>query len=175
VEKALHRKAVEPGVIEKIAAMASRDHGDARKAVALLAKSAYLAEKAGSKITLTLVDKAAAELDQDRYTTLLRSAPKQFQAAMAAVIAATKHSNGPIGTGEAYDAYKTFCNKAKLRPLTGRAFGDLISELDIYSLLRSRVLSRGRYGRTREIILDLSSELIEKIYSRILLNFEICG
>ncbi len=180
VEKALHRKAVEPGVIEKIAAMANRDHGDARKAVALLAKSAYLAEKAGSKITLTLVDKAAAELDQDRYTTLLRSAPKQFQAAMAAVIAATKHSNGPIGTGEAYDAYKAFCNKAfcnkaKLRPLTGRAFGDLLSELDIYSLLRSRVLSRGRYGRTREIILDLSSELIEKIYSRILLNFEICG
>ena len=173
VEKALHRKTVEPGVIEKIAAMASRDHGDARKAVALLAKSAYLAEKAGSKITLTLVDKAAAELDQDRYTTLLRSAPKQFQAAMAAVIAATKHSNGPIGTGEAYDAYKAFCNKAKLRPLTGRAFGDLISELDIYSLLRSRVLSRGRYGRTREITLDLSSELIEKIYSRILLNFEI--
>jgi cell division control protein 6 len=56
--------------------------------------------------------------------------------------------------------------------LTGRAFGDLISELDIYSLLRSRVLSRGRYGRTREIILDLPTELIGKIYQGILLNFE---
>jgi elongation factor Ts len=77
---------VEPGVVEKIAAMASRDHGDARKAVALLAKSAYLAEKAGSKITLMLVDSAAAELDQDRYLTLLRSAPAQLQAAMAGVI-----------------------------------------------------------------------------------------
>jgi len=175
VEKALEAKAVELGVIEKIAAMASRDHGDARRAVALLAKSAYLAEKAGTKITLDLVDKAATQLDQDRYLTLMRSAPVQLQAAMAAVINATRQSqNGSvgIGTGETYDTYKAFCNKAKLRPLTGRAFSDLISELDIYSLLRSRVLSRGRYGRTREIILDLPQELVENIYSEILVNFD---
>jgi len=173
VEKALHPQAVEPGVIEKIAAMASRDHGDARRAVALLAKSAYLAEKAGTKITQQMVDKAATELDQDRYLSLLRSAPSQLQAAMAAVIGATQEiKGGAIGTGEAYDAYKAFSKQAGLRALTGRAFGDLISELDTYSLLRSRVLSRGRYGRTREIVLDLPQELIGKIYSGILQNFE---
>jgi cell division control protein 6 len=174
VEKALQPKAVEPGVIEKIAAMASREHGDARRAVALLAKSAYLAEKAGTKITLGLVDKAATELDQDRYLTLLRSAPPQLQAAMGAVVEATRQSDqGSIGTGEAYDAYRIFCKRAELRPLTGRAFGDLISELDIYSLLRSRVLSRGRYGRTREIILDLPPELTDRLYGQVLSNFEI--
>jgi len=42
VEKALHENAVEDGVVEKIAALASRDHGDARQAIALLARSAYL-------------------------------------------------------------------------------------------------------------------------------------
>jgi cell division control protein 6 len=105
VEKALNPETVEPGVIEKIAAMASREHGDARKAIALLAKSAYLAEKAGTKITLTLVDKAATELDRDRYLTLVSSAPQQLQAAMAGVIEATRRTkNGSIGTGEAYDA-----------------------------------------------------------------------
>ena len=174
VEKALLPKSIEPGVIEKIAAMASREHGDARKAVAMLAKSAYLAEKAGTKLTLDLVDKAANQLDQDRYLTLLRSAPAQLQAAMIAVVNATRHNpKAPVTTGETYDAYKAFCNEAELRPLTGRAFGDLISELDIYSLLRSRVLSRGRYGRTREIVLDLPNELIDKIYGEILLNFDI--
>ncbi len=174
VEKALQAKAIAAGVIEKIAAMASREHGDARKAVALLAKSAYLAEKAGTKITLELVDKAATQLDQDRYLALLRSAPAQLQAAMAAIIEATRHNqNGSIGTGESYDAYKAFCRRAKLGALTARAFGDLISELDIYSLLRSRVVSRGRYGRTREMTLDLPQELVDKIYSGILLNFEI--
>jgi len=176
VDKALHPEAVGPGVIEKIAAMASRDHGDARRAVALLAKSAYLAEKAGTKITISLVDEAATELDQDRYLALLRSAPAQLQAAMGAVIQATlRIKGGAIGTGETYEAYQAFCQKAQLRPLTGRAFGDLIAELDTYSLLRSRVLSRGRYGRTREIILDLPRELIEKMHGGILRNFDMPG
>ena len=173
VEKALSPRSVEPGVIEKIAAMASQDHGDARKAVALLAKSAYLAEKAGTRVTQAVVDQAATELDQDRYLTLLRSAPAQLQAAMAAVIEATERSRGtPIGTGEAYDAYKRFCQRSGLRALTGRAFGDLLAELDIYSLLRSRILSRGRYGRSRQIVLDLSRELVERIYEEIQAHFQ---
>ncbi|MFC1794579.1 hypothetical protein ACFL3Q_13430, partial [Planctomycetota bacterium] len=103
----------------------------------------------------------------------ISSAPPQLQAAMAGVIEATRRTkNGSIGTGEAYDAYRRFCQGVELRPLTGRAFGDLISELDIYSLLRSRVISRGRYGRTREIILDLPQGLTEKIHTYVLSNFE---
>ena len=173
VEKALSPRSVQPGVIEKIAAMASQDHGDARKAVALLGKSAYLAEKAGARVSQAVVDQAATELDQDRYLTLLRSAPAQLQAAMAAVIEATQRSRGsPIGTGEAYDAYKRFCQRVGLRALTGRAFGDLLAELDIYSLLRSRILSRGRYGRSRQITLDLPAELVEKIHATIRMTFQ---
>jgi len=176
VEKALCPGSVDPGVVEKIAAMASQDHGDARQAVALLAKSAYLAEKAGSKLTLALVDSAGLELDRDRYLTLLRSAPVQLQAAMAAAIEAISKAKGePIGTGDAYDAYKSFCDRTGLRVMTGRAFGDLLDELDMYSLLRSRVRSRGRYGRTREINLDLAPELVEKIHATIRMNFQMRG
>ena len=174
VEKALHAGTVQAGVIEKIAALASQDHGDARQAVALLARSAYLAEKAGGNITLGVVDEAATEIGTDRYLTLLRSAPVQLQAAMAAVIEATSRSRGnPVGTGEAYDAYKGFCQATGLRCVTGRAFADLLAELDMYSLLRARVLSRGRYGRTREILLDLPEELVEKMLSTIRMNFEL--
>ena len=173
VEKALKPGAVEPGVIEKIAAMASQDHGDARQAVGLLAKSAYLAEKAGTNVSLALVDEAASELDRDRYLSLLRTAPPQLQAAMAAIIEAARRSKGaPIGTGEAYDAYKRFCEKAALRAMTGRAFADLLGELDTYCLVRCRVLSRGRYGRTREIELDLADEMIDRIYGAVRLNFD---
>jgi cell division control protein 6 len=176
VEKALCPRSVDPGVVEKIAAMASQDHGDARQAVALLAKSAYLAEKAGSKLTLALVDDAALELDRDRYLTLLRSAPVQLQAAMAAVIEATNRAKGEsVGTGDAYDAYKSFCERTGMRAMTGRAFGDLLDELDMYAMCRSRVVSHGRYGRTRQITLDLSEELIAKIYQTVRMNFEIRG
>ena len=44
-------------------------------------------------------------------------------------------------------------------------------ELGISALVRVRVLSRGRYGRTREISLELPGELVDKIYDTILLNF----
>jgi len=174
VNKALRPDKVQPGVIEKIAAMASREHGDARKAVALLAKSAYLAEKAGTKVTFTLVDTAARELDQDRCLSLLRSAPVQLKAAMGAVIEAIKKKRiGSIDTREAYDTYIMFCQKVRLRSLTCRAFTDLISELDIYALLRSRVHSKGRYGRTREIVLEMPDDLMNKIYGEVLQSFDI--
>ena len=139
--------------------------------VALLARSAYLAEKAGTRVCLDLVDQAAADLDRDRYLALLRSAPQQLQAAMAAVIEATRKARGAsVGTGDAYDGYKLLCERVGLRPLSGRAFSDLLTELDMYSVVRCRVLSKGRYGRTREVLLDLPQELVERIYSSLLLN-----
>ena len=171
VEKSLVPNAVEPGVVEKIAALSSREHGDARRAVALLAKSAYLAEKAGGRITLAVVDEAMMELDKDRYLALLTSAPPQFQAAMGGILEAAQYSgSGAIGTGEAYDGYKAFAERADLRPLTGRAFGDIIGELDMACLIRSRVISKGRYGRTREIVLDLPPEVMARMYDSILLH-----
>ena len=174
VQKALHPGTIQHGVIEKVAGLASRDHGGARQAVALLAKSAYLAEKAGSKVTLELVDEASCQIEQDKYLTLIRTAPPQLQAALAAVLQAEKQNSGrALATGEAYDSYLDFCRKTGLRALTARAFGDLLTELDMYSFLRSRVLSRGRYGRTREIVLDLPEDVLEKIRSIIRVNFDL--
>ena len=176
VDKALRPKALNPGVIEKIAAMASREHGDARKAVALLARSAYLAEKAGTKVTLNLVDEAASELDRDRYLILIRTAPSQLQAAMVSVIEASqKAKNAPIGTADAYDAYRRLCSRASLGPLSGRAFRDLLTELDMYSLIHCRVISRGRRGRARQVTLELPEELVGKIREAILMHFELRG
>jgi len=174
VERALYKDALQSGVIEKISAMASYDHGDARKAVALLAKSAFLAEQRRTKVHLELVDEAARELDIDRYTAMLKSAPKQLQAAMASVIEAARTlKRQKLGTADAYDAYRQFCKIARVNQLSGRAFGDLIGELDLYSFIRSRMISKGRYGRTREIILELPEEIISKIHTTIMLNFQL--
>jgi len=174
VEKALDPGSVEPGVIEKIAALASREHGDARKAVQLLAKSAYWAEKAGTKLTTDIIDHAANALETDRYLTLVRTGPTQMKAVMAAVIEAKRLlKKRVLGTGEAYEAYKAFCKQADIRSLTGRAFGDVLAELDLYCLVRCRIVSRGRYGRSREILLDLPEGLVEHIYRAILSDLEI--
>ena len=173
VDKALHRNSVEPGVIEKIAALASREHGDARQAVALLARSAHLAEKNGKRICLDTVDQAAHQIEQDKYVAMIRTAPCQLQAAMAAVIeAALQKKNRPLTTTGAYEAYKAFCSRSSVQPVTYRAFSDLLGELDMYSFLHSRVLSRGRYGRSRQIDLILPDQLLDKIHSAIQLNFQ---
>jgi len=173
VEKALDSRSVIPGVIEKISAIASCEHGDARKAVALLARSAYMAEKGHSPLTLEIVDQAATDLETDRYLTLIQSAPPQLQLAMAAIIEAKRRSKRTIIRSiDAYNAYHELCRRFHTRPLTSRVFGDLIAELDLYSLLRSRIVSRGRYGRTREIILNLPGELVDRIYRVVLDNIQ---
>ncbi|MCY2952678.1 MAG: hypothetical protein NTU53_12010, partial [Planctomycetota bacterium] len=81
--------------------------------------------------------------------------------------------HGPVGSAEAYSEYKLVCDRASLRPLSPRAFADLLAELDVYALLRTRVMSRGRYGRTREIFVDLLDELVARIRDTVAANLGI--
>jgi cell division control protein 6 len=173
VKKAISPKSMSPGVIEKIAAMSCYEHGDARKAVLLLSGSAHIAEKIGTKITTETVSKAAEEIERNKYIDMIRIAPVQLQAVMASVIRCIRQTKRTaVDTYSIYDIYKIFCKEASVRCLAIRAFRDLINELDIYTFIRARVISKGRYGRSREIIVDLPDELIKRIYNTILLNFQ---
>ena len=82
-------------------------------------------------------------------------------------------SETPINTGEAYGTYRTFCSKIKLRALTQRAFSDLVSELDMYGFIQARVLSHGRYGRTREIMVNLPKTLSDRLKQVVLVEFDL--
>jgi len=173
IKKALDHKMIEKGVLEKIAAVSSRTHGDARKAVELLSKSAQIAEKEGTNITMDLVDKALDEIERDKYVAMMKSSPKQLQAALYSIISSASNSSRPLRTGDAYEGYCSFCAKIKLRALTQRAFSDLVSELDIYGFIQARVLSHGRYGRTREILVNLPKELSDKLTEVVLMEFDL--
>jgi cell division control protein 6 len=173
IKKALNPKMIQKGVMEKIAAVSSRTHGDARKAVELLSKSAHIAEKDGTRITIDLVDRALEEIEKDKCVAMIKSGPKQLQAALYAIISAAGRANRPLHTGDAYEAYRSFCAKVKLRALTQRAFSDLVSELDMYGFVQVRVLSRGRYGRTKEIMVNLSEELSHKLRQVVLMEFDL--
>ena len=173
IKKALNRKMIEEGVMEKIAAVSSRTHGDARKAVELLSKSAHIAEKEGTSINVDFVDKALDEIERDKYVAMIKSSPKQLQAALYSIISSTPDYTRPLHTGDAYGAYRSFCAKIKLRALTQRAFSDLVSELDMYGFIQARVLSHGRYGRTREIMVNLPKDLSEKMKQVVLMEFDL--
>jgi cell division control protein 6 len=62
---------IQSGVLEKIAAVSSQNHGDARKAVEILSKSANIAEREGSIITMDLVDRAMEEIERDKYLDMI--------------------------------------------------------------------------------------------------------
>lgn len=173
IKKALDSKMIKPGVLEKIAAVSSRNHGDARKAVELLSRSAHLAEKKGMQITVSLVDQALEEIEKDKYVTMIKNSPKQHQAALFSILSASARSKKPMRTGEAYGVYQAFCNQLKMRALTQRAFSDLVSELDMYGFIQARVKSHGRYGRTKEIEVNLPRSLADKLKQVVLMEFDL--
>ena len=66
-------------------------------------------------------------------------------------------------TGDVYDTYKALCKKAAISILTQRRITDLISELDMLGIIQARVISKGRYGRTREITLSVPISEARKV------------
>ena len=173
IKKALNPKMIQKGVLEKIAAVSSRTHGDARKAVELLSKSAHIAEKKGTHITMDLVDRAMEEIERDKYVAMIKNSPKQLQATLFSIISLSSGSKRPLHTGDAYGAYRTFCAKINMRALTQRAFSDIVSELDMYGFIQARVLSHGRYGRTKEIMVNLPETLLLKLKQIVLMEFDL--
>jgi len=174
VKQGLDAAMLDRGVLEKIAGCCSRDHGDARKAVELLTRSAQIAEKAGTRITLKTVDQAHEEIEQDKYVAMIRCSPKQLQATLYALLVCPRsRRKKPLYTGDAYEAYSAFCEQAGMNPLTQRAFSDLVTELDMYGFIRSRLISKGRYGRSKEIGIGLSEEVIHQLKECILMNFDL--
>jgi cell division control protein 6 len=173
IKKALNQQMVDGGVLEKIAAVSSRTHGDARKAVELLSKSALIAEKEGTKVTLELVDRALDDIEKDKYVAMIKSSPKQLQAVLYSIISLTARVTKPVYTGDAYAGYQLFCSKTNLRALTQRAFSDLVSELDMYGFIQARILSHGRYGRTKEITINLPKEISDRLRQVILMEFDL--
>ena len=162
VEKALDKNKVDEAALNKMAAYASRETGDARKAVELLAKAVKVAEKTTGRLTVDQVDIAAHQLEIDKTEQVLNALASQQQLALKACYALLVKNNKKIITGQAYEAYLTLCHVEDMRPLTQRRFSDIISSLDLYGLINARIMSMGRYGSTREISSALPREITDK-------------
>lgn len=161
---AFRKDVVKPGTIEKCAAYAAREHGDARRALELLRVAGELAEREGSQtVKIEHIDMAEDKIERDRIHDIVVTQPKQHQAALYSILVVCSKSKETVFTGEVYELYKKICLESGLRPLTQRRVSDIIAELDMLGIINAKVISKGRYGRTREISLSLPNTTTPKI------------
>jgi len=110
------------------AAFAAQEHGDARRALDLLRVSGEIAERTKSPVVEEKHVRIAQEkIENDRVVEVVRT----------------------------YTVYKHMCNDIGSDILTQRRITDLISELDMLGIINAMVVSKGRYGRTKEISLSV--------------------
>ncbi|RLJ02721.1 MAG: cell division control protein Cdc6 [Candidatus Aenigmatarchaeota archaeon] len=161
------------GVIEKCAAIAAQEQGDARRALDLLRVAAELAERnEDKKITEKHVDLAEQKLELDRVTELAKTQPRHSQLTLYSILKLFEKGKDQILTGDVYEVYLSLCKRNGYKTLTQRRISDLISELDMLGLISTKVVSKGRYGRTREIRLAIAKKSFDILKSTFSNMFE---
>ena len=168
-ERAFCKGCIAEGVIEKCAAFAAREHGDARRALDLLRVAGEIAErKTESKIRLSHIDLANNKIERDKILDVIESEPKQFQLVLLAILQLHESCylksarQQKIFTGDVYREYQELCRKTNTEILTQRRLSSIISEFDMLGLINAKNISRGSYGKTKEIKSAIPDQIFEK-------------
>lgn len=163
-ELAFNKDVLEQGVIEKCAAYAARDHGDARRALELLRVAGEVADrKNAKKIAIEHIDEAEEKIDRDRIMDIITTQPKQYHLVLYSILCLQQERKSSIFTGEVYEIYKSLCKRTNTSILTQRRISDIISEFDMLGVINAKVISKGRYGRTRDISVEIPEITLPKI------------
>jgi archaeal cell division control protein 6 len=146
-------------------ALAAAEHGDARRALDLLRVAGEVAERQGaSAITEEHVREAEKHIEHNKVLEALKNSTLHSKLVLLSVYHLGKASSGSATTGEIYDVYNELCGELGVSLLTQRRLGTLVNELDAMGLLNSKVVSMGRYGRTKKIRLEISRSQIQEVF-----------
>jgi cell division control protein 6 len=162
-EEAFKINVVSEGVIAKCAAYAAREHGDARRALDLLRVAGELAERnSNEKIEIRHIDEANEKIERDKILDIIENSPKQFQLVLFSIFELSQKCKNGIFTGDVFDYYDNLCKKCNAETLTLRRVSDILAGFDMVGLIQSKVISKGRQGRMREIKLSIPENLLIK-------------
>ena len=144
---AFNEGAISNAAVNLCAAIAGREHGDARKAINLLRVAAELAEReAAAKVDEKHVRAGEDRLEKEAPFIAMKNATTHDKLVILAVM---KSKNGT--TGEVYDVYLSLCKEVEQKPLTQRRMTQIISDLELQGLISTDIVSQGRYGRSQKI------------------------
>ncbi len=155
-EKGFSDGVLEDGVINLCAAHAARKHGDARKALDLLRNAGEIAEEEkAEKVKTSHVTQASKKIERNRMEEAIKSLPDQSKLVLLSVLLLKERKAKKISTGDIYEVYSSLCQQQGWDVLTRRRVSSLISELDMMGVIGARVVSNGRYGRTKKVDLKI--------------------
>jgi archaeal cell division control protein 6 len=144
-------------------ALAAAEHGDARRALDLLRVAGEVAERQGAfVITEEHVRQAEKHIEHNRVVEALKNLTLHSKLVLLSVYHMNKSSST---TGEIYDIYNELCGELGAGLLTQRRLGTLVNELDSMGLVNTKVVSMGRYGRTKKIRLEISRSLVKDVFA----------
>lgn len=124
------------GVIPRAAALAAREHGDARKAIDILRYAGELAQSEGADtVREEFVVQAREKAETDRFRELIRGSTPHSRLALQALtvlsLNSSDNSEPPkqgFRTTRIYDVYEQICRQEGTDPLSLRRVRDLLKE-----------------------------------------------
>jgi cell division control protein 6 len=163
-KEALHEGVVDDEVLRRVAAIAARQNSDCRLALDILLKAADIADREGaSRITLEHVEKARNEIEKNLAVDIIKTMPLHVKLVLASIYLLSRSDSARmITTGLIYDKYKELVGKVGIEPVTSRRVSDIINELDMTGIINAKVISLGRYGRTKVVSLGVPARNVEE-------------
>jgi len=153
--------ALDEDIVPLCSALAARDHGDARRALDLLRIAGEIAEREErNKVVKDDVMKARIEIERDRVSDIIKTLPLHGKLVMLSILITTGYGKDYATTGEIYDKYKKIVSTLGFEEITLRRVSGIIGELDMLGIISGRIISRGRYGKTRVINLGGDAKTI---------------
>ena len=156
-----HEDSLSEAALNVCSALAAAEHGDARRALDLLRVAGEVAERQGANlITEEHVREAEKRIEHNRVVEALTNLTMHSKLVLLSVYNLKK----PIATtGEIYDIYTELCGELGVGLLTQRRLSTLVNELDAMGLLNTKVVSMGRYGRTKKIRLEIARTIVKDV------------
>lgn len=136
---AFHEGVLDDAVIPQVAALAAREHGDARKAIDILRFAGEIAEENGDNtVTEECVEQAHEREETSRLAELISKSPSHAKLVLESMAFLTQQEgddDAPIKTNEVYDLYKRLCERDGSDHLKLRRVRDILSELEFLSII----------------------------------------
>lgn len=145
--------------------MGAQESGDCRYALDLLWVAGMVAEQRGvNVVTLEMLQEAKDRAELNSTLALIDKFAMQLKLVVYAIMLLEEaYPLGKHTSGNIYRVYKELCAFRSTPFVTPRRLGDLLKEIDYYQIITTTIANRGRYGRTKEVVLNLEPGKIKKL------------